>query len=682
MPKIIKTTSQYFLIAYTSFVISISAGILISAQAYNISYSTLSPIFTQQNNTISFKKNIKSHQEILGVALNNTSELPPVDALIKGKSYSAVYYYAADGNRYIFPDEKTLKSWFVHEIPVTIVSDEVLANIPIRGNITHRPGVKMVKIPTSPKVYAVDMGRKLRWIKDEVLVEALYGKDWNKKIDDILEVLLVGYEMGDPITNITEYNPYEITQQAPTINKDRGIQESKSAPKATSDIGRDSTSDRGPLDPTAPQSQGQTPTSTVPSVSPSTPTSTLAYTPPQSPTSTPTSTLSTTPAGTTPVIPPASQTPSQAPPQAPPSTSTPPESTQTPASSTPTSNTPTTTPTSTPPTADTTAPIITAVTTSAITQNSVTISWITDEAADSQLEYGMTTNYGSLTDVDATFSTNHTVSLAGLIANTTYHYRVKSKDSNGNLATSNDQAFTTLAPPPPAGPPDLFLQNLEFSIPSGAPPPWPMNQPITVKVIIQNIGVGAVNNITPNFMVGSSSGSSDISSGITSDPRIQNIVNSCPANLAPGASCTPSFELVYSTSGSKTISVMIDATNQILESNENNNGSGGTWSYGIASPAATCTDTDGGINSFVRGIGTGPYGSGATGGMIYGENANKSSIRIDPSIAPNNIYYDYCFDSATSNQLNEAFCSGSTLNSFGIMCQFGCRDGVCLASPQ
>jgi hypothetical protein len=41
--------------------------------------------------------------------------------------------------------------------------------------------------------------------------------------------------------------------------------------------------------------------------------------------------------------------------------------------------------------------------------------------------------------------TNHSVTLSGLTANTTYHYRVRSKDAAGNQAASGDLTFTTAA---------------------------------------------------------------------------------------------------------------------------------------------------------------------------------------------------------------------------------------------
>jgi hypothetical protein len=93
--------------------------------------------------------------------------------------------------------------------------------------------------------------------------------------------------------------------------------------------------------------------------------------------------------------------------------------------------------------------VITAVQATAITQNSATITWTTDEPADTQVEYGPTTAYGSTTALNATLSTGHTQPLSGLAANTTYHYRVLSKDAAGNLATSADFTFATASAPVP-----------------------------------------------------------------------------------------------------------------------------------------------------------------------------------------------------------------------------------------
>ncbi|WDT74630.1 MAG: fibronectin type III domain-containing protein [Candidatus Manganitrophus sp.] len=101
--------------------------------------------------------------------------------------------------------------------------------------------------------------------------------------------------------------------------------------------------------------------------------------------------------------------------------------------------------TSAPP--DTTPPTFSGITAGNLTGNSVTISWTTNELADTQVQYGVTTAYGSTTTLNSVLSTSHSQGLTGLSASTTYHYRVVSKDAAGNLATSGDNTFTTPAPP-------------------------------------------------------------------------------------------------------------------------------------------------------------------------------------------------------------------------------------------
>jgi hypothetical protein len=92
---------------------------------------------------------------------------------------------------------------------------------------------------------------------------------------------------------------------------------------------------------------------------------------------------------------------------------------------------------------DTTAPIISGVKASSITAASAAISWITNEASNTQIEYGASTGYGTTTTLISAMSTSHSQTLSGLTAGTTYHYRVRSRDAAGNLAISGDYAFTT-----------------------------------------------------------------------------------------------------------------------------------------------------------------------------------------------------------------------------------------------
>jgi len=118
--------------------------------------------------------------------------------LIKG-SGSAVYYLNG-GKRYVFPNEKTYKTWYPDFSGVVVVSDSELSSYPLGGNVTYRAGTKMVKIDTVPTVYAVEPGGVLRSILSEANAAALYGSTWNKKIDDVPDSFWVNYTVGDDLT--------------------------------------------------------------------------------------------------------------------------------------------------------------------------------------------------------------------------------------------------------------------------------------------------------------------------------------------------------------------------------------------------------------------------------------------------------------------------------------------------
>lgn len=109
----------------------------------------------------------------------------------------------------------------------------------------------------------------------------------------------------------------------------------------------------------------------------------------------------------------------------------------------------------TPPGVDTTPPVISSVATNNITSTSANVTWATNEVADSYVEYGPDTSYGSGSAIDSTMVTSHTRTLTSLASATTYHYRVVSKDPSGNIGRSSDVTFTTLSSgttPPPTTP--------------------------------------------------------------------------------------------------------------------------------------------------------------------------------------------------------------------------------------
>src|SRR5713226_4900707 len=70
-----------------------------------------------------------------------------------------------------------------------------------------------------------------------------------------------------------------------------------------------------------------------------------------------------------------------------------------------------------------------------------TITWTTDSDADSQVAYGLTTNYGSFSYFDPTPVTNHVITLSGLAPNAKYFFRAIS--SGGATPSTSACYFST-----------------------------------------------------------------------------------------------------------------------------------------------------------------------------------------------------------------------------------------------
>ncbi|HSX34436.1 MAG TPA: Ig-like domain-containing protein [Candidatus Saccharimonadales bacterium] len=119
-----------------------------------------------------------------------------------------------------------------------------------------------------------------------------------------------------------------------------------------------------------------------------------------------------------------------------------------------------------PPAGDTTPPAFSNVSAKNPNQNGVTIAWTTSEPATSQIDYGTTTAYGTSTATNTSLETVHTQVVAGLDANTTYHYRVRSADAAGNSAVSGDFTFTTPGIPDSEAP--TAPTNLQANTPAPA----------------------------------------------------------------------------------------------------------------------------------------------------------------------------------------------------------------------
>ena len=93
---------------------------------------------------------------------------------------------------------------------------------------------------------------------------------------------------------------------------------------------------------------------------------------------------------------------------------------------------------------DTIPPVLSSISAINVTSTDATINWTTNELADGQIEFvSPCPAIGCLTSLVSGLTTSHAITVGSLSANTSYTYRVRSKDAAGNLTVTTNQAFTT-----------------------------------------------------------------------------------------------------------------------------------------------------------------------------------------------------------------------------------------------
>jgi len=123
------------------------------------------------------------------------------DALIKTPEVSAVYYCGRDNGRYVFQNEDAYFSWYTDFSSVQLISTEEMATIPLKGVVTYRPGVYLVKMPSVPKVYAVARNGTLRGIPSPAVAASLYGSKWSTFVKDLPETFFPRYTVGEDVVS-------------------------------------------------------------------------------------------------------------------------------------------------------------------------------------------------------------------------------------------------------------------------------------------------------------------------------------------------------------------------------------------------------------------------------------------------------------------------------------------------
>ena len=125
--------------------------------------------------------------------------------LAKAPGIPSVYLMTNDGQRYVIATEGQLFGWYRDFSSVRTISKSLLAAAPLAGKVLYRPGQKLVKGASSPRVYAVGEKGSLHWIKDESVATQFYGANWNRRVVVMPDHEFAEYAIGAPVDSLGQY---------------------------------------------------------------------------------------------------------------------------------------------------------------------------------------------------------------------------------------------------------------------------------------------------------------------------------------------------------------------------------------------------------------------------------------------------------------------------------------------
>ncbi len=113
--------------------------------------------------------------------------------------HSDVYYVDQNGRRHAFPTDDVFKSWYKEEPVIEAVPDWKLSNIPLRKNVTFRPGT-IVRLENTREFYRVMPQRTLKKFQDEATYQQLAPTIKQSVVAPMYELVSVL-----PLANVADY---------------------------------------------------------------------------------------------------------------------------------------------------------------------------------------------------------------------------------------------------------------------------------------------------------------------------------------------------------------------------------------------------------------------------------------------------------------------------------------------
>lgn len=130
----------------------------------------------------------------------------PVGTLFKFNGKPQVYYVAENSVAFPIPDEITFFSWFASFNKVKSYDQKNIGNALSKTIITIKPGTRIIKFGTQPELYTVSKGARLRWIRDEATLVALFGENWQNYFVNLNYIRRNDYVLGTDIKQPADFN--------------------------------------------------------------------------------------------------------------------------------------------------------------------------------------------------------------------------------------------------------------------------------------------------------------------------------------------------------------------------------------------------------------------------------------------------------------------------------------------
>ena len=129
--------------------------------------------------------------------------------LVKTPDAATVYYVARNGKRYNFPNESIYRTWFGNDFSrVHVIRERDMGLLPLAGIVTYRPGSRLVKFSSEPKVYAITEYGTLRHLATPEAALQIYGPEWARMVAELPPSFAAAHTFSAPIFSVADFMQY------------------------------------------------------------------------------------------------------------------------------------------------------------------------------------------------------------------------------------------------------------------------------------------------------------------------------------------------------------------------------------------------------------------------------------------------------------------------------------------